>query len=96
MEVMSAFAEILGMPGTSEEIISEQETGGDKSVRALLNRLAVKYQCFGETVFDSNTQKLTGRVIIFYNGRDLELLDGLEAKLSDGDILTFIPFIVGG
>lgn len=96
LEVMSAFAETLGMPGTSEEIISEQETGGDKSVRSLLNRLVTKYQYFGETVFDSNTQKLTGRVIIFYNGRDLELSDGLETKLGDGDTLTFVPFIVGG
>lgn len=96
VEMVSAFAEALGMPGTSQETVPEGEDGGDKSVRALLNRLAARYQCFGETVFDSSTQMLTGKVIIFHNGRNLELWDGLETKLSDGDSLTFVPFIVGG
>lgn len=96
VEVLSAFAEALGIPATSEEAISEPESQDDKSLRGLLIRLAARYQCFGETVFDSNTQALTGKVLIFYNGRDIELLDGLETRLSDGDTLTFVPFIVGG
>lgn len=93
---MSSLAETLGMAGTSEEIIPEPENEGDKSVRGLLNRLAAKHQHFGQIVFDINAQKLTGRVLIFFNGRDLELVDGLETRLNDGDTLTFVPLIEGG
>ncbi len=96
LEVLPALAETLGIGGTSEEVISDQESEGDSSVRELLNRLGARHQRFGQIVFDTNTQKLTGRVIIFFNGRDLELVDGLETKLSDGDTLTFVPFIEGG
>ena len=96
VDVVSAFAEALGIPSTSEEVIPEHDGGSDQSVMAFLERLAVRYQYFGDTVFDSNTQKLTGGVMIFHNGRDLELLDGLETKLSDGDTLTFVPVIPGG
>jgi len=96
LEVMSSLAESLGMEGTSEEVISDQESEGGSSVRELLNRLGIRHQRFGQIVFDINTQKLTGNVIIFFNGRDLELVDGLETRLSDGDTLTFVPFIEGG
>ena len=96
LEVIPSLAESLGIEGTSEEVISEQEIEGDKSVRALLNRLCARYQRFGQIVFDINTQELTGRVVIFFNGRDLDLVNGLDSKLSDGDTLTFVPLIVGG
>lgn len=96
LEVMSSLAETLGMAGTSEEVISEPETGGDKSVRGILNRLVARYPRFGRIVFDINAQKLTGRVLIFFNGRDLGLVAGLETRLNDGDTLTFVPTIEGG
>ncbi len=34
--------------------------------------------------------------MIFLNGRALELVDGLETKLSNADTLTFVPHIEGG
>ena len=96
LEVLPALAETLGIDGTSEEVISDQEIEGGNSVRELLNRLGARYQRFGQMVFDINTQKLTDRVAIFFNGRALELVNGLETKLKDGDTLTFVPFIEGG
>jgi len=96
LEVLPSLAETLGIEGTSEEVISDQEIEGDKSVRYLLNRLCARYQRFGQIVFDIDAQKLTGRVVIFLNGRALELVNGLESKLSDGDTLTFVPLIEGG
>ncbi len=96
LEVLPALAETLGIEDTSEEVISDQEIEGDKSVRDLLNRLGARYQRFGQIVFDINAQKLTGRVVIFFNGRTLEPVNGLETKLSDGDTLTFVPLIEGG
>ncbi|MFC2072987.1 hypothetical protein ACFLUU_09905 [Chloroflexota bacterium] len=39
LEVLPSLAETLGIEGTSEEIISDQENEGDRSVREILNRL---------------------------------------------------------
>lgn len=96
VEVMPWLGETLGMAATSDEVIPESENEGDESVRSLLNRLCARYQLFDQFVFDNNTRQLTGKVVIFLNGCDLELGDGLDTKLSDGDTLTFVPLIVGG
>lgn len=92
----SSLAETLGIEGTGEEAISDKEIDGGKSIIDILNQLGAKYQRFGKIVFDINTQKLTGKVGIFFNGRALEPVSGLETKLSDGDTLTFVPVIEGG
>ena len=96
LEILPWLAETLGIEGSGEKVISGQEIEGARSVRELLNRLANRYQRFSQIVFDINAQELTGQVVIFFNGRALEPVKGLETKLSDGDILTFVPFIEGG
>ena len=96
LEVLPSLAETLGIEETSEEAISDQENDGVRSVRELLNRLCVRYKRFGQMVFDIDAQELTGRVVIFFNGRSLELVNGLETRLSDGDTLTLVPLIEGG
>ncbi|MFC1957440.1 MoaD/ThiS family protein [Chloroflexota bacterium] len=96
LEVLPSLAETLGIEDTSDEAISELEDDGVRSVRELLNRLCVRYKRFGQMVFDVDTQELTGRVVIFFNGRSLELVNGLETRLSDGDTLTLVPLIEGG
>jgi molybdopterin converting factor small subunit len=97
LEVIPSLADTLGIEVTSEEAIPEPETEGDhNSVGELLNRLCSRYQRFGQLVFDIDTQELTGEVIIFLNGRALELVNGLDSKLSDGDTMTLVPLIVGG
>ncbi len=96
LEVLPSLAESLGMEATGEEIISDQETGGERSVRGLLNRLGARHERFGRIVFDISAQKLTDKVAIFLNGRTLELVNGLDTKLSNGDTLTFVPLIEGG
>ncbi|MBI2849746.1 MAG: MoaD/ThiS family protein [Chloroflexi bacterium] len=96
LEVMPWLGETMGMAAASEEVIPGPETGGDKSVRSLLDKLCTRYQLFDQFVFDNNTRQLTGKVVIFLNGRELELGEGLETKLADGDTLTLVPLIVGG
>lgn len=95
LEILGWLTETLGIEGTNE-IIFDQEIEGDKTVKDLLNQLAPRYQRFRQMVFDVKAQKLTGRVGIFFNGHILESVNGLETKLKDGDILTFIPPMVGG
>ncbi len=96
IDVLPALGEVLGMEAANEEAIPGPETGAAYSVKDLLNHLCTKYRRLGQIVFDCQTQKLTGQVVIFLNGRSLELVDGLETKLKDGDSVTFIPFIEGG
>lgn len=92
LEILPSLAETVGIEETSEEVISEE----DRSVRVLLNQLGARYRRFGQIVFDVEAQELTGKVVIFFNGRALELVNGLDSELSDGDTLTFVPLIEGG
>lgn len=96
VEVLSAFAEVLGIPSVSEESIPEPDEGHGQSVRDLVERLAAKYRYFGGEAFDRNTHQLTGTVAIFHNGSALDFSSGLETVLKDGDVLTFVPVIAGG
>ncbi len=96
VKFLSWLVETLGFEGTSEEIILEAEIERDKTVRDLFGQLAVKYPRFGQLVFDVKSQNLTDRVSIFLNSRHLELVNGLETKLKDGDILTLVAPIDGG
>ena len=91
-----SLAEAFGIEVKSEEVISDQKIERGRSVRDLLKRLGTRYYRFNRLVFDIHTQKLTGQVIIFLNGRALEPVNGLETNLYDGDTLTFVPFIEGG
>jgi len=91
LEALPALAEALGISGAAEEVLADRE-----NLRDLLNRLGARYHRFGEIVFERDAQRLTGQVIVFLNGRNVELLDGLETRLTDGDTLTFIPFVEGG
>ena len=96
LEVLPALAETLDIEPTVYENVSGLEEDGTVSVGKLLNRLCAEYPRFGQMVFDVDSQKLRDRVMIFFNGRSLDLADGLDTELGDGDTLTFVPQIVGG
>lgn len=96
IEVLPSLAESLGIERISEEVISDEKIEGSMTITDLLNRLSARYPRFGRIVFDIHAQRLTGKVMIFINGRDLELLDGLGTGLSNGDTLNFVPHIEGG
>ncbi len=88
--------ETLGVEGANEVASFEQAIEAGKTVKHLLNQLADKYPRFAETVYDARIQKLAESVSIYFNGRHLELANGLETRLSEGDILVFLPVIAGG
>ncbi|MFH0768669.1 MAG: MoaD/ThiS family protein [Chloroflexota bacterium] len=96
LEILSWLTETLDIEGNNDTISLEQEIEEGKTVSDLLNRLATRYPRFGQVVFDVNAQKLTERVSIFFNGRNLELANGLATRLSDGDTLAFVAPIIGG
>ena len=95
LEFLSWLANGLGVNGKNEEVILAS-IEVDSTVRDLFNQLVIKYPHFGQFVFEVKAQKLNEGVNIFLNGSLLELFNGLQTKLKDGDILTMVPTIVGG
>lgn len=96
VEFLSWLAGTLSKDSESSEIILEAEAGEDTTVRQILGDIAVKYPRFGELIFDPRNHKLSGKVAVFWNGRHLEMVNGLDTRLTDGDVLTLLPAIEGG
>jgi len=74
-----------------EETIEEGATIGD-----LMRKLGSQNQAFGDVMFDTETDKLSGNVMIVLNDRIVEGLKGLETNIKDGDIIKLLPVIAGG
>ena len=96
LEFFSWVGDTLDIAGNSNKVIMEAQTGENNTVRDLLSELAMKYPRFGQNIFDVKMRKLNERVSIFLNGALLIPGNGLEIKLNDGNILTFLPMIEGG
>ena len=77
-------------------IDTELEVKAGETVRALFDRLAAGNPVFAEYVFDRDSQDLTGRVSVFFNDRVLELVQGLDTKMRDGDTILLVPAYAGG
>ena len=96
LELLSWIADTLSVDGSSSEVVLEVQSGENRTVRDILDKLAAKNPRFGQNVFDAKLRNLSDRVLIFLNGRLLVLENGLETQLQDGDTLTFLPNIEGG
>ncbi len=77
-------------------VILEEEIADGETVKDLLSRMAPRYPSFVEAIFHTKTQQLTGLVSLFYQGRMLELLDGVGTRLSPQTTLTLVPPWEGG
>ncbi|MHA2424030.1 MAG: MoaD family protein [Candidatus Thorarchaeota archaeon] len=68
-----------------------------KDIRELLDALKVKYgKKFIDTVIDSETGDLKRFFSCMINGKRIELLDGYESILEDGDAVALFPPVGGG
>lgn len=96
IEVMSPLAETLGVELKRESAVLDRQIEAGATVRQVINGLLDEYPRLVNTIFDVRAQKLTEKVNIFINGRNLELENGLATELNDGDALTLVTPIVGG
>ncbi len=96
LEFLSWLAGTLSDAKKNKDGIVEIRTHKDESVRDVLAQMAVSHPRFGELVFDASTKKLSAKVAIFYNGGLLELANGLDTIVKDGDVITLLPPIEGG
>jgi molybdopterin converting factor small subunit len=96
VELLSWLADTVDRENASKDTVLVQEIDDGNTVRDLLVRLADIYPRFGKSVFDVKDRKLSGMVAVFYNGQHIELVNGLETRLNQGDSLTLAPIIEGG
>lgn len=95
LEVLSWLSPRLGAPQAGRTLLQEDVIEGE-TVRDWLRRLAQKYPDFVDLVFDLKAGRLTDHVNLVFNGRLIELLQGLDTRLKDGDTILFLPAYSGG
>ena len=68
-----------------------------EKVQDVIDKLITKYgQKFIETVIDEDTMKLKRFFSCMVNGKRIELLDGYDTQLEEGDAIAIFPPVGGG
>jgi molybdopterin converting factor small subunit len=86
--------ESLGRPRGARRLVEVSAARGE-SVGALLARLAIADNRYAQ-LYDPAAERLPEHVEVVLNQRVLDLQGGLEARLSPGDVLSFLPAHAGG
>jgi MoaD family protein len=69
----------------------------DALTRDLLTKLAEKHgESFKKAVYDPRDTSLKPFHIVAVNGLMINLLNGLETKLNEGDRIAIMPVVTGG
>ncbi|KXB00747.1 hypothetical protein AKJ41_03735 [candidate division MSBL1 archaeon SCGC-AAA259O05] len=85
------FANFREIIGCSEDNFSVD------SVKELLKTLSETEKELSEKFFeDEENLELEDSVNIMVNGRKINLLDGINTELKDGDIVAIFPPVAGG
>ncbi len=85
------FATVREITGTSRIEMDVE------NIRDLLQKLKSKYgRPFEDTVIDPETQELKRFFSCMVNGKRIELLDGYDTSLQDGDAVALFPPVGGG
>lgn len=93
---MRFFASLRELVGKKVEYVEFQDSE-ETTVKKVLERLSDIYgKEFVEYVFDEETGEIQSFLLLLVNGRSITVLDELETKLIDGDILAILPPVGGG
>ncbi len=93
---MRFFASLRELVGKKVEYVEFQDSE-ETTVEKVLERLSDIYgKEFVEYVFDEETGEIQSFLLLLVNGRSITVLDELETKLIDGDILAILPPVGGG
>lgn len=90
------FTSLREITGKKEETLhfSRHET---VTVQIALKHLAQLHgKSFSEYVYDQSTGEVRSFLQFLVNGRSMLSFEGLDTKLSDGDVLAIIPPVGGG
>jgi len=85
---------LRGVSGKSSITVKLRE--GD-TIATLIQRLSAEFgEDFKRVLVDSEQNDPRPNVLILVNGREIELLQKLETRLEDDDVVTIIPVSHGG
>jgi len=85
------FAPFRGLFGADE---SEIELKSAANVQELLSLLCNSYER-REKIFDQSGE-LRPYIMIFKNGQPIQMLDGIQTELEEGDEIAILPPVSGG
>ncbi|MDP2718475.1 MAG: MoaD/ThiS family protein [Dehalococcoidia bacterium] len=77
-------------------VILEQEIEEGENIGTLLRKLAAREKKLGPHLYDPESGRLTDQVGIVLNNRFIDLLDGPDTVLKDGDTVTLSQAWCGG
>lgn len=85
------------VPGSLRELLDgkNQAICEGKTVRDCIDDLDRKIPGFKSRILDEKGE-INNLFMIFLDGQNLQILDGLATSLKDGDELNIIPFASGG
>ncbi|MFP4005569.1 MAG: ubiquitin-like small modifier protein 1 [Candidatus Hadarchaeia archaeon] len=66
------------------------------SVKELLRIVSEKEEGIGKKMFKEDELTLRDSISIMVNGRKINLLDGVDTELDDGDVVAIFPPVAGG
>ena len=88
VKFFAGFREIVGKKKVTME-------AGD--VEGILEEIREEYSELGSEIFlDEDDSELEDYVIIMVNGRKIEMLEGTETNLEEGDTVAIFPPVAGG
>ncbi len=71
------------------------ELGDEAMVRDLILKMGGKI-AGSDGVFLGGHKLVESELVVLVNGRNIRALDGIDTSLKEGDLVTFMPVIVGG
>ncbi|ESP62947.1 MoaD and/or ThiS family [Smithella sp. ME-1] len=87
----------IAVPGSLKGLLngSNQATCEGKTIRECIDALDSKIPGFKNKVLDEKGE-INKSFMIFLDGQNLRILDGLATSVKDGDEVNIIPFAAGG
>ena len=89
MKLFGNLRNVMGLAAGHNAVDAAGATVGE-----VLRDLCTTYPALEEAIFDGRTLGSYIRVMI--NGRDIELLEGLDTEVSESDQVAIFPPIAGG
>lgn len=82
-----------GLAGKDQLLLTLERATVREAIQALIERLPTE---IGAMLIDPELNDPQPNALVLLNGREINVLNGLETVVSDGDEVTLIPVAHGG